>query len=409
MFCRLNRIVTLLAVLAGIFPVINSATKAPVVSILTVEPGALVYELDGHTAMRFRLDGEYDYVVNWGVFDFNSPNFLYRFVKGETDYMAWPFPYDAFMAEYRTQGRGVTEQVLNLNDAQALRLKALVDYNLQEQNRTYRYNYIYDNCATRPVAILEQAIGHDIEMPEFKGFRYGDTGIVDTPDSPHTFRSEMTRAHADYPWYQLGIDLALGSGLDKEVTPSLRAYAPLYLRDALRRAYYIGPQGEHRLIVKNTRRILPGERVSEPATPFLLTPMFIFSVVLALTICICIADMRRKKITRWFDSIIFSVFSVVGLLLTFLIFVSVHEATSPNWLYLWLNPLCLIPAIGIWIKRYKRVVYFYQICNFALLLVLLAIALFGVQTLNSAFFLLIAADMALSARYIFVARKSALK
>ena len=28
-----------------------------------------------------------DSVWNFGIFDFREPNFVYRFVKGETDYM----------------------------------------------------------------------------------------------------------------------------------------------------------------------------------------------------------------------------------------------------------------------------------------------------------------------------------
>ena len=89
-------------------------------------------------------------------------------------------------------------------------------------------------------------------------------------------------------------------------------------------------------------------------------------------------------------------------MLTFLIFVSVHEATSPNWLYLWINPLAIIPAALIWIKRCKRAVYCYQICNFAALSALLVVAALGVQALNKAFYPLIAADMLLAARYILI-------
>lgn len=59
----------------------DSIQEQPVWSLLTVAPGNEVYELDGHTGLRYRGTDGTDFVVNWGVFDFNSPNFLYRFVK----------------------------------------------------------------------------------------------------------------------------------------------------------------------------------------------------------------------------------------------------------------------------------------------------------------------------------------
>lgn len=381
------------------------AAEAPIpqVSLLTVSPGKEIYELDGHTAMRFVSPGMYDYVVNWGVFDFNAPNFLYRFVKGETDYMACSFPTDAFIGEYRRQGREVTEQVIDLTPGQARRLESLVGENLRPENRTYRYNYIYDNCATRPLALIEASVGGPIGIPDSKDFVYGETGVHDVP-GPHTFRKEMTRSHADYPWYQFGIDLALGSGLDKEITTRQRTYSPLYLKEAMREAYYTGTDGKRHPLVKSTAIILPGNgRVTETATPFLLSPAFFSSVILLITCVIAVRDNRRARITRWYDSVFYGSLFIVSLLLTFLIFVSVHEATSPNWLYLWLNPLTVIPAALTWLKSCNRVVYCYQICNFAALFSLLFVGISGIQGLNSSFYMLIAADMALSARYIHIA------
>ncbi len=384
---------------------LGAEEPAPRVSLLTVSPGKEIYELDGHTAMRFVSPGRYDYVVNWGVFDFNAPNFLYRFVKGETDYMALPFPFEAFLEEYRRQGREVTEQVFDLSPEQARRLEALIADNLRPENRTYRYNYIYDNCATRPLSLVETAIGSPLDINDFSGFIYGETGIADG-SGKHTLRREMTRSHADYPWYQFGIDLALGNGLDKEISPRQRTYAPLYLKAALDHTTYTDDMGEKRQLVSSTSVILPASgRVTDRPTPFLLSPFFISILFLAVTLVITWRDIRRGKITRWYDSVVYGCLFTVSLLLTFLIFVSVHEATSPNWLYLWINPLTVIPAGLIWLKSCKRVVYCYQICNFVALFLLVLTGIFGIQGLNSAFYPLIAADMALSARYIHIVNR----
>ena len=88
------------------------------VSLITCSPGRDIYELCGHTALRVR-SGDMDMAVNYGIFDFNAPNFVYRFVKGETDYMVAAYPFEHFMEGYQRQGRSVTEQPLNLTSRQA--------------------------------------------------------------------------------------------------------------------------------------------------------------------------------------------------------------------------------------------------------------------------------------------------
>ncbi|WP_301753204.1 DUF4105 domain-containing protein, partial [uncultured Muribaculum sp.] len=133
------------------------------VSLITCLPGNQVYELEGHTALRIKR-GDNDLAVNYGIFDFDSPNFIYRFVKGETDYMVAAYPFEYFMADYMRHGRRVVEQHLDLTQPQAHRLSELLSENLRPEKRTYRYNYVKDNCATRPLVMLEAAIGDTLSF-----------------------------------------------------------------------------------------------------------------------------------------------------------------------------------------------------------------------------------------------------
>ncbi|MDE5805338.1 MAG: hypothetical protein K2H58_03620, partial [Paramuribaculum sp.] len=119
-----------------------------------------------------------------------------------------------------------------------------------------------------------------------------------------------------------------------------------------------------------------------------------------ITLAISLRDLRRHVISRWFDTIYFSIMGLAGVLLTFLIFISVHYATSPNWLFLWLNPLCFIGATLIWIKKCRKVVILYQIVNFAAIVALCVAAICGAQVLNIAFVPLLVADAARAAVYI---------
>lgn len=349
---------------------------APRFSLVTCAPGSEIYQLEGHEALRVRMGGGIDLAVNWGLFDFHSPNFIYRFVKGETDYMAGAYPFAIFLEEYAEEGRRVVEQEINLTPPQASRLLALVEENLLAENRIYRYNYVKDNCATRPFELIERAAGVPIVFTD------ADSAATDA-----TFRSEMTRYHRNYPWYQFGIDIALGAGIDYRITPRERIFAPVELERALEKACFLMPDGQKIPVVADTSILLPGpaKGVAEEPTPLLLTPTAAGWYLLILTITVSVIDLRRRRLSRWFDSVIFGIQFLAGCLLTFLIFISVHEATSPNWLYLWLNPLCVVPAIGVWIKSWKRVVYWYQICNFAALTVLLSAHSILGQALNGAF------------------------
>ena len=136
-----------------------SGGEAPLtVSLITCWPGTEVYELCGHEAIRVRGDG-IDSVWNYGTFDFTAPNFLYRFVKGETDYMLSSCPFAFFLPEYVNANRKVAEQDLNLTQDEAKRLLGMLREEALPRNRTYRYNYVKDNCATRIVERIDQAVG----------------------------------------------------------------------------------------------------------------------------------------------------------------------------------------------------------------------------------------------------------
>jgi len=359
------------------------------VSIVTFFPGNEIYELDGHTALRIVDDNGHDMMYNWGTFDFNTPNFVYRFVKGETDYRLEGIPSHLFLGYYEAQGRRAVEQTLNLTDRQIETLIRLVDNNMKPENRVYRYNYLFDNCATRPLAIIERALGDTITL-----------GTAPHSADDTSFRAIMTRAHANYPWYQFGIDLALGNGIDRPVTNRERSFAPVDLMRMLSEAT-ITASGHP--IIGHSEVILPGHPgggAGSP-TPWWATPLTIAWILCALSTLITLRDLSRRAISRWFDTFLYSIFGLAGLLLTFLIFISVHEATSPNWLYLWLNPLCFIGATGIYIKSAARAVYWWQILNFALLVTLCILAIAGVQNLNAAFWPLILADLTRSTNYIY--------
>ena len=317
-----------------VFPADHPGGEDLTVSIVTCAPGPDVYELCGHAAIRIR-SAEMDSVWNYGIFDFTSPNFIYRFCKGETDYMVYGYQFERFMPAYIRRGSTVKEQVLDLTQEEARQLRALLQTESLPENRIYRYNYVRDNCATRPWKRVREAAGRDIHLP-------------DTLYYP-TFRSEMRHFHRNYPWYQFGIDLVLGSGLDYPLDKDEDTFAPPVLADKLAAATIGG-----RSLVKATNIIFPGYvDATLPPTPWWRTPMAVGIAMLLLSLGTLFAYLLRKRLWRWWISLYFLTAGVAGCIVAFLVFCSEHEATSPNILLLWLNPLQLVIAAGIWWKSWK--------------------------------------------------------
>lgn len=380
---------------AGGSPQETQGGDSVVASLLTCWPGPEVYELCGHEALRIRtyrpgaagaLEGALtDSVWNYGVFDFAQPNFIYRFVKGETDYMLAGYPFAYFLEEYRTAGRKVAEQKLNLTQPEARRLRALVQREGRPDKRTYRYNYVKDNCATRIADRIEQASDTTVIWPD--SVKYG------------TFREEMRAYHKNYPWYQFGIDLALGNGIDRPETGKAEMFVPLEMMERASGARL----ADGRDLTAPAEVLYEGEGDRTlPATHWAVTPLFISWVLFILAAILCCLQVRRGLIYRIWYTLWFLILGLTGILVAFLVFVSTHEATAPNLLILWLNPLQLVMAAGIWWRKWRIPVLCTAYYNIIALTVLLIVWPVQGQSANAAFFPLMGSTLALAATYAIV-------
>lgn len=362
-----------------------------VVSLITCYPGQNIYELYGHTELRVRGKG-YDWVFNYGTFDFRAPNFIYRFVKGETDYMLAGYPSEYMYVGY--ENRKIVEQVLNLTPEQARAVSNALFNGAQPDNRTYRYNYVLDNCSTRPRDIVEAVVGESLQYPPMP------SGL--------TFRSMMHRYNTNYAWQQFGIDLALGSGLDYELDARQQMFAPISLMQAFGGAT-IERGGERVPLVTDTNTLNPGSDEGDilPPTPWYLHPMTLAVALLLAMAALSVRDVRRRKSTRWVDSLLFGIAFLGGAVVAFLVFISTHEATSPNYNLLWLHPLHIVPAVLVWIKSAKKVVVCYHFVNFAVIFITMALWAVLPQCANAAFFPLMGALAVRSLSYLMVTRNTA--
>lgn len=303
------------------------------ISLLTCEPGSEIYALFGHTALRCEnLTEKEDVVFNYGLFSFNSPNFVMRFVKGETDYQlgAVRFPY--FEAEYAMRGSSVYQQELNLTQTEKERVLQLLWENYRPANRVYRYNYFYDNCTTRARDKIEQGIDGRVVYPESKETK--------------TFR-DIIREYTDgHEWSTLGIDLCLGSEADEPIDERKQMFAPFYMLAFARNAMI------HRSdtvvpFVKSETKLLNSLQEDEGLSEkneelFCPSPLYCAWIWWILTLGIMVWSIRKGKVCWLWDILLFGAQGIGGCVIAFLFFFSLHPTVGSNWMLMMLNPLPLL-------------------------------------------------------------------
>ena len=368
-----------------------AAQQDTTVCFVNVYPGPEIYELEGHSAIAVFIDGQEPVAYNFGVFDFNAPNFVYRFVKGETDYKAVEMPWKYFLWPYFNQQRRVVAHELNFDSGQKARLISLLRENVKPENATYRYNYVKDNCATRPLRAVETAAGDSIRLAP---------GEIEANSSiPVTFRNVMRHYHRNYPWYQFGIDLALGHGLDAPIDSRELAFAPAALAEM---APEITSDGKR--VFADGVALTPGEPEGTACgpTPWWLTPIAAGTAVALLALALSVRDILHRRLSRWFDCLFYLTLGLAGCIIAFLVFISTHYAASPNWLLLWINPLCLAISVCIWFRRTYKALAILQWLNLAGIAAYLMLAAFGPLRPNPAFFLFLTADAARALTFLII-------
>jgi hypothetical protein len=342
------------------------------ISLLTCEPiDDMAYTVYGHTAIRIndRLNGV-DYVYNYGMFDFSSPNFLYRFAKGELNYKLGVGRFADFLEEYSERKSGITEQILNLTNEEKQKISDALFINYQPQNRIYLYNFLYDNCSTRSRILLEKNIAGTIEYPQ----------ILEQT----TFRTIIHRANKNHRWLTFGIDLALGAPLDKLIGQSPQLFIPGNLMQVFCHAKVIQADGTARNLVSETRKLAPSYPIIEK--PLDSNPVVVLWLFFVFVMLLTFLEWRCKQYFRLFDFVLFFSYGLTGCLLFFLSFISIHPAVFPNFSMLWAHPLHIILAAALFIGPLKTIVKYYLLANGIILMLFMLGWGFFPQVFNPAFF-----------------------
>lgn len=223
-----------------------------VISLLTFGPGDAVWERFGHNAIRVRdtATGS-DLSYNWGMFSFDQPNFIGRFLSGDTRYWVDAFPTQTLLEYYVRNDRESIEQVLALTPAQRLEIATFVVENVKEENKYYRYDYFRDNCSTRVRDVLDRVLGGSLQ----RRFSVATTSF--------TYRDETIRLLTPDPLPQAGVDFALGPRADRPLSAWEAMFVPMRVRDYLREVT-IGADTGTIPLVSEERVLHQSQRAVEP-------------------------------------------------------------------------------------------------------------------------------------------------
>jgi len=310
------------------------------VSVLTFGPGEEVFERFGHNAIRVQRPGTgLDVAFNWGMFTFDQPHFIQRFLTGDTKYWMQGFSGAAFIAEYQAQHREVWEQELALSASEKDSLVKFLDWNQREENRYYRYDYYRDNCSTRVRDAIDGIIGGAIRNTATARAH----GV--------TYRSETLRLAKAFPELLLGMDFVLGPRADTPSSGWDELFVPMRLRDLLREVRVAGPNGTLVPLVAREVKLVSDPTYVEAIAPPSMIPAGrrVGMLVAAIFLLAMSRALVRNVAVRWIVVAIASAWSLaVGLSGGVLLFAGIftrHYYMGANLNLLLATPLSLVIAI----------------------------------------------------------------
>ena len=298
--------------------------------LLTCTPGTEVWSKYGHTGIRVCDEAnKMDIVFNYGIFSLMEDGFYLKFIKGETYYQLGIESYSHFVRFYNKIGRKTYLQELNLTPMQKQQVFDALMVNYQPENRFYLYNFVFDNCATRPYYLLKNAL-QDTIISSYQGY------------ANQPFRSTITHYTGPYSWVDFGINMVFGSKADQPMTNEQRLFLPEELMFYLSEAHL--SDGTPLVIHEN---IAPFEIDS---VPWYADCRFGIALFALLMVLISWWDRKRNKLSWWLDAILCLVYVVLLAIVIFLTFFSVHPLVGFNGRLLILPIIHLCARLIYWLR-----------------------------------------------------------
>lgn len=355
------------------------------ISVITCGPGEAVYEAFGHSAFRIR-DPKLgiDRVYNYGIFDFNTPNYYLKFAQGNLLYLLGSGDFFFFIKSYQYQNRWVKAQVLDISSREVQACFDYLENNALPKNRAYLYDYFFDNCSTRLYDVINAILGEQLQLPAL------------FEENPKTHRQLIQPYLTDQSWGDFGIDIALGSVIDRGVTMKEFLFLPenvLTFFDDLK----IKKDGITKNIVKRTEVIL--KDTNRKTTDTYLTPFMLFAIIGLIVVVITRKNIKSHLRTKWLDFTLFFSFGLMGLVLTFISFATNHASAANNFNILWAFTPNLVVSFVLLKSKLPKWFSYYLLFLLILIGVVCILWIFKVQIFSNA---LLPILIFLSVRYVYL-------
>ena len=350
-------------------------------SVVTIGPyESELYSAFGHSGIRYvDKKNNIDHFYNYGIFDFNQPNFYLNFLNGKLLYMVAKYDYRTAEKNYINEDRYIKEQVLDLNESEKILLYNILEQNIRPENRTYLYNYVYDNCATKIRDVLDNVYG-------------GSLSFTSEPEKK-SFRQLMDLYLEKNKWGDLGIDICLGPEIDYDVSFNEEMFLPDYLFKGIENAVRDGDKN----IVSKTNII---NLQKEDFQSYSLSPHYIFLIFFIISIYLSFRQVKYGIKYFIFDSIYLMVSGIIGFLLLYLWFFTDH-LSSYNFNIVWAMPFNIIISILILVNPNSSLVKWYMFLYSVLLFSLLILWNWIPQNLNEILlFFILGITLRLSVNFI---------
>ncbi|GAA4815474.1 DUF4105 domain-containing protein [Litoribaculum gwangyangense] len=325
----------------------NQLSNLAEISVLTVGPGESLNDSFGHNAFRIKdVTLGIDVTYGYGEYDFDTHNFYLKFAQGKLNYLISKLDFNRFYQVYSYYyNRSIKEQVLNLSQTEKQTLYNYLLNNYKPENRGYLYDFFYDNCATKIKEVTNIAVNNSITFNNPEGFKDA------------TFRTLIQNNLNKNSWGSLGIDVALGSVIDRKATPEEHMFLPENIFNFFEVATI--NNGEKPLVLKS--HMLYEQRETFKSGSFLTSPLFIFSLIGLLILYITYNDYKNNKQSKWLDLTLFTITGLIGVVILLLWFATDHKGTHQNYNLLWAFALNIfmigqffMEKIKTWFIRYIK-------------------------------------------------------
>lgn len=301
------------------------------ISILTIGPGTSLNDAFGHTAIRIKDPiYKFDIVFDYGRYDFETENFYLKFAQGKLNYEINQSDFNTFFGYYQYNNRSVKEQLLNLSTEQKTALYYQLKEAIKPENKSYLYDFFYNNCATKIKDDIENILDNQLAYypkSTFKQFSFRNL-----------IRSDLNQNS----WGSFGIDIALGSKIDQIASVEEHMFLPKYLYQLLENARL---KTDDSRLISTSKTLNPSDAITK--TNFFSSPLFMLGILALIMLFITYNNYINNSRSKLLDISLFAFTGVVGVLLLLLWFATDHQTTAYNYNLLWAFALNIlfIPSI----------------------------------------------------------------